>query len=109
MNLMQFGQLWLFYLAAGAGISFSMLVLQRLPANKLSYWLSANTIVIFPLHQLLFSVFNGIGVRLLGLPADFKTSLLASLVFTLCALACCYPLALILRRFAPFMIGERRA
>jgi fucose 4-O-acetylase-like acetyltransferase len=61
----------------------------------------------FPLHQLMFSVFTGIGLRLLGLPATFKASLAASLVYTLLALVCSIPVAYLLRHFVPFMIGER--
>ena len=106
MNTMQFGNLWLFYLAAGAGIVVTVAGAQFLPENRLTRWLAQNTMVIFPLHQLMFSVFTGVGVRLLGLPAAFKTTLAASLIFTLLAIACSLPAAYLLRRFAPFMIGE---
>jgi acyltransferase len=107
MNTMQFGKLWLFYTGAAVGIFLAVAGAQFLPENRLTRWLSQNTIVIFPLHQLMFSVFTGIGVRLLGLPPDFKASLAASLVFTLLALVCSLPAAYLLRRFLPFMIGER--
>lgn len=107
MNTMQFGNLWLFYAGAGAGIFLAVAGSQFLPENRLTRWLAQNTMVIFPLHQLMFSVFTGIGVRLLGLPATFKASLSASLVFTLLALICSIPAAYLLRRFVPFMIGER--
>jgi acyltransferase len=107
MNTMQFGRLWLFYAGAAMGVYLTVAGAQYIPENHLTRWLSQNTIVIFPLHQLMFSVFTGIGVRLLGFPATFKTSLAASLAFTILALACSLPAVYLLRRFAPFMIGER--
>lgn len=107
MNTLQFGNGGLFYLNAIAGIVIILAIARLLPASSLSRWLSSNTIVIFPTHQLMFSVFNGISVRLLGLPTDFKFTLLASGVFTLLAIACSFPLAIVLRRFTPWLIGER--
>lgn len=107
MNTMLFGSLGWFYLGAVLGILMVVTVSQFLPQNRLSRWLSENTIVIFPLHQLLFSIFTGVAVRVLGFPLSFKGSLVTSLVFTLAALICCFPAALLLRRFLPLMIGER--
>jgi acyltransferase len=108
MNIMQFGRLWLFYLGAGAGIYLTMVFSTLILPNRLTRWLSANTIVIFPLHQLLFSFINGVSVLLLGLPVDFKNTLIASILYTCAAIALCYPLAYFLRHLAPFIIGERR-
>jgi acyltransferase len=107
MNTMQFGQLWLFYAGAVAGIFLAVAGVLFLPESRPSRWLAQNTIVIFPLHQLMFSVFTGIGVRLLGLPITFKTSLTASLIYAVLAVLCCIPAAYLIRRFTPFMIGER--
>lgn len=106
MNMMLFSSLWWFYIGAAAGILLSIVGAQFIPESRLSRWLAQNTMVIFPLHQLMFSVFTGIGVRLLGLPVSFKTSLGSSLIFTLLALLCSVPAAYLLRRFTPFMIGQ---
>jgi acyltransferase len=108
MNTMQFGRLWLFYLGAGAGIFLTVALSHWVPNNRLSCWLSANTIVIFPLHQLMFSFFNGVFVLVLGLPLAFKTTLFASILYSSLAIALCVPVAYLIRRYAPFMIGERR-
>jgi acyltransferase len=107
MNTMQFGWLGLFYAGALVGILLLVAGVQFLPENRLTRWISENTIIIFPLHQLMFSVFTGVGVRLLNLPPDFKESLAASLAYTLLALAFSAPTAYLLRRYMPFLIGER--
>lgn len=109
MNSMQLGRIWWFYMAAGAGIYLVIASTQFLGANFPSRWLAVNSMVIFPLHQLLFSVFTGVGIRVLGLPYEFKSSLAASLAYTILAVLCCIPAAYILRRFMPFAIGEYRA
>ena len=108
MNAMQFGALWWFYIGAAAGIYLVIASSHFLGTSGLTRWLALNTMIIFPIHQLLFSVFTGVGVRLFGLSSDFKTSLLASLVFTALAILCSIPIAYVLRRYTPFIIGERQ-
>jgi acyltransferase len=108
MNAMQFGSIGLFYPGAIAGIYLVIASSHFMGYSGLTRWLALNTMIIFPLHQLMFSVFTGVGVRLFGFPSDYKISLLASLVFTALAFLCSVPIAYILRRYTPFIIGEPR-
>jgi acyltransferase len=108
MNRMIFGNLALFYLGAFCGISLVILLSHMIPKNYLTEWLSFNTIVIFPMHVIFFTVFTGIGVIFFKLDHNFKNSLLFSMVYIVGAILACIPAAYIIRRYFPWMIGQDR-
>ncbi len=78
-------------------------------ATRGAEWVARDTIIIFPPHFLMFSVFTGVAVRVLGLDPSFKTSSwFVGIVFTLLALLLSWPAALVIRTFFPIAIHERR-
>jgi len=108
MNKMQFGNLALFYLGAFSGIGITILLSQIIPKNIFSEWLSRNTIIIFPLHPIIFSVFTAIGVIILGLDYNFKENFILNIIYTMGTFAVCFPLAYIINRYFPWMAGYRQ-
>lgn len=107
MNTMIFGNLWLFYLGAGTGIFLAIVLARLLPPTRLSRWLAINTIIIFPMHQLMFSSFSGIGVRILRFNPGFKDTLTVSILYLVLVIVCSYPVVYLIRRYLPYLIGRR--
>lgn len=107
MNRMQFGNLALFYLGAFSGIGLIMVISHIVPGNIFFEWLSRNSIVVFPLHLLIFSVFTGTGVKVFGLEYSFKEDLIFSVLYTMGVMGVCFPVSHILRRYSPWTIGAR--
>jgi acyltransferase len=99
---MGFGLRPAFYLpVALLGIAATVLAARSVPDNRLSRWLSDNTLYIFPLHWLMFRVFTGVGIVVFGLPRDFKDdSWLIGTGYAGLALLLCWPAAALLRRAA---------
>lgn len=92
-------------LAGIVGVMFASAIWR---ANAVTRWLSTNTIVIFPSHALMFSVFTGIGVMAFGLPHDFKdSSTVYGITYVALALALGYPAAVVLRSWFPWVFGRR--
>jgi acyltransferase len=89
----------LFVPVAVLGIATCCALSLSFHGSRLSRWLSANTLTIFPLHWLMFRVFTGVGIVVFGLPRDFKDhSWLVGLIYVLLALALCWPAAALVRR-----------
>ena len=107
MNRLIFGNIALFYLGSVCGISLCVLLSQIIPKNKFSGWLSRNTIIIFPLHLIIFHVFTGIGVIMFNLDRSFRDSMICNILFVLGGVVVCIPTAYIIRKFLPWMIGQR--
>lgn len=110
LNFLQFGSVPLAYFVnAYLGILALLFVSQLLPPKRILNWIAKNTIIIFPTHLLLYSLFTGVGVVLLAWPHDFKeSSWVWVLVFPLLALVLIYPWSLILERCCPFLWGKRK-
>jgi acyltransferase len=111
LNTLLFGShRYLFLINAYLGVLALFYFSISLPANAVFQWLSKNTIIIFPIHLLMFSVFTGIGVVVFGMPHAFKeSSFLWTGAFPLLALLLSYPSALFLHRFFPVVFGKRSA
>lgn len=111
LNTLLFGShRYLFLINAYLGVLALFYFSISLPANAVFQWLSKNTIIIFPIHLLMFSVFTGIGVVGFGMPHAFKeSSFLWTGAFPLLALFLSYPSALFLYRFFPVVFGRRSA
>ena len=107
MNKMQLGNLALFYSGAFSGIGVSILLSSIVPRNIFFEWLSRNTIVIFPLHMLIFSAFTGIGVTVFRIDYSFNENLMFSVLYTIGAFAVCYPTSYILSNHFPWIVGQR--
>lgn len=61
-------------------------------------WLSQNSLIIFPLHPLLFGGITGFGMKILNLPTDFQyTNPAIGMIYVILALMLAYPAASLLR------------
>lgn len=110
LNTLHFGNYRsLYFICAYLGIFALFYFSIGLPATRVFRWLSQNTIIIFPIHLLMFSVFTGIAVVAFGFPHDFKeSSFIWTLLFPAAALLSSYPASVFIRRFFPFVIGKGR-
>lgn len=111
LNTLHFGQYpALFFVGAYLGILALFYLSSSLPALAIFQWLSRNTLIIFPTHLLMFSVFTGIAVLVFGLPRDFKTvSAVWTIAFPAMALLLSYPVALVAQRLFPIIFGTGRS
>lgn len=109
LNTLLFGNhRYLFFINAYLGILALFYFSISIPTNAVIQWLSKNTIIIFPIHLLMFSIFTGVGVVVFGLPHTFKeSSFLWTGLFAFLALLLSYPSALFLYRFFPDIFGKR--
>lgn len=110
LNTLHFGShRALFFPGAYLGIFALFYFSIGLPAMRVFRWLSQNTIIIFPTHLLMFSLFTGISVVAFGFPRGFKeSSFIWTLLFPAAALLSSYPASALIRRFFPFVIGKGR-
>lgn len=98
----------LFVPGALAGIVFVLSVSLSFRAGAVARWLAANTLFIFPVHGLMFSLFTGIGVLVFGLPHDFKqSSMWFGVAYASAALLLSYPAAALTYRLFPFVFRTR--
>lgn len=111
LNTLQFGRSpALYFVGAYLGILAMFYLAVALPDTRVMQWLSANTLIIFPTHLLMFSLFTGIAIVVFGLPPGFKTSSDAwTVAFPLFALLLSYPTAHFTRRLFPAVFGMRRS
>lgn len=109
LNTLLFGShRYLFLINAYLGVLALFYFSINLPPNAVFQWLSKNTIIIFPTHLLMFSIFTGVGVVVFGMPHAFKeSSFLWTGLFALLALLLSYPGAWFLYRFFPHVFGKR--
>lgn len=111
LNTLQFGRSPVLYFAgAYLGIAAMFFLSAGLPSLPVFQWLSSNTLIIFPTHLLMFSLFTGIAVYAFGWPHDFKTTSAPwTVAFPLLALLLSYPVAHFARRMFPGVFGDGRA
>jgi acyltransferase len=110
LSHLAFGAYPVLYVPMGLiGISGTLAISHLLPASRVRRWLSLNTLVIFPLHFLMFSLFTGIAIEVFGSDPSFKTSTGLCVLYTLLALLLCWPASVALRRFFPWLFHQGRA
>ena len=109
LNFLSFGQYpGLYFVNAYLGIVALWFACQLLPNQRALTWIAQHTIIIFPTHLLLFSVFTGFAVVVLGWPHHFKeSSWIWTVIFPVLAVGASYPIAMILARCCPKLIGHR--
>ena len=110
LNNLVFGDVpWLYMPVSALGIFGVVAVSSLFAKSRVAEWLARNTIIVFPLHFLMFSVFTGVAIRVLKLDPSFKTSsLVAGLTYTVLALLLSWPAAFVIRTFFPIAIHEKR-
>ena len=111
LNNLAFGAIpWLYIPTSALGIVAVVAASSLFATRRWMEWIARNTIVIFPLHFLMFSVFTGVAVRVMGLDPGFKTSSWSvGVIYTALALLMSWPAALVIRTFFPIAIHERRS
>lgn len=110
MNLRLFGNSWLFYGGAGVGIALVALLAKALAGQR---WLAAigrATIVIFPMHALLWHFLPERTLPILGWYATriSGSPVLSAFAVGAVEIALCLPLYWLFRRAAPRLIGSER-
>jgi len=105
MNGMVFNSVPLYFLSGVAGVSFIIFLSSLLPVNKIAVLLSKNTIVIFPMHLLLFSTFSAVGILVFHCENGFQNSIAFAIAYTVLVLVFSMPIAFLIRRYYPFLIG----
>lgn len=103
-----FGENYLyFYMAAFSGILFWMQLSRLIKPNVIFEEIGKNTLVIFPLHLLLFPFFTGILVYIFKIPkATVDSWYLLGILYTILAVVILVPVAWGLNRYAPFLLGK---
>ena len=109
LNNLSFGIYPILYIpTAFAGILFVFFISCIIPGNYLFKWLSKNTLIIFPLHVLFFSLITGTGVILFGLSHSFKdSSPIFNIAYSLFALLLSCPASILLHRFFPYIFKKQ--
>ena len=108
MAFMVFRDPLLFFLNACIGVALLLVLSFSIPVTLGALFLSKNTIILFPLHPIFFSIFTGIGMIVFTVPHDFQISYYWSVIYTCGAIAFCYPISIIFTKFFPFVIGKRK-
>jgi acyltransferase len=100
--------LFLYFVNAYIGIVGLWLIGMLMPSKPVLTWIANHTIIIFPTHLLLYSLFTGIAVIVLGWPHNFKeSSWIWAVVFPALALGLSYPISIFLGRCCPILFGNR--
>lgn len=100
-----YGNIFLF---CGSSIMISlafMIVFQKLPSIKFIELISKNTIIIFPLHPIIFSIFSGAYVFALNLPLNIRTNAIIGLVASILNILLILAIAPLIRKYFPWVYG----
>ncbi len=97
-----------FYLAALSGILFWAQLSRLVKPNRLFEEIGKNTLVIFPLHLLLFPFFTGILVYLFKIPKETidRWSILG-IFYAVMAILMLVPVAWTLNHYTSFLLGKK--
>lgn len=87
-----------FAMVAAAGIAVVVGLAHRMPVGRVVRWLSDNTLILFPTHVLLFSLFSGVAKLGLGLGAEDLHSGWAQLAKLAATLVLSVPVVWVCRR-----------
>ncbi|MGE5314947.1 MAG: acyltransferase family protein [Acidobacteriota bacterium] len=98
----------IFYLNAALGIATWVCAGSLIPASRTITRLAKESIVLFPLHCLVYLFISGVFIVLLGLPAEFNNG---SILFAAGYVGVTVPVLLraarVLHRYVPRALGER--
>jgi acyltransferase len=108
MAFMTFKNSFLFYINACIGIGMLLTLGTLIPITRSALFLSKNTIVLFPLHPIIFSMFTGLGMIVFKMPHSFQDAFIWSIIYASGAIMACCPLSFILFKYLPFTIGGRK-
>jgi len=81
---------------------------RAIPLTSIAKWLSKNTMFVFPLHPLFFSLFTGFAILIFHIPESSKeNSLILNIVYMLGALLLSWPASILLRKIFPSIFANR--
>jgi len=101
-----YGNYALFYLAAFSGIGFWILIAMIMPGNRLMRRIGAGTLVIFPMHLLVFPFITAILIYVLKWPPDIRYhSITLSIGYALISIGVLLPISDLIMRHAPVLLG----
>jgi acyltransferase len=107
MNYNFFGNPFLFYGAAFAGIYFWYSMIRILPTVGAISYIGQNTIVLVGLVGITAFVLQGFMYLLFGsLPTIGKAGLLETIIYTVLEIILLMPVMYVINRFAPFILGR---
>lgn len=107
VNTLRFGAHGSAFVITGlAGTLMTITIGRLFTAGRATRWLAANSLIIFPLHTLMFNAFSGAGKLLMHSAEAPDMTVPGSLVFAAAALLLSVPAAAILRRLVPAMFSR---
>lgn len=103
-----FGKSYLhFYMAAFSGIFFWLQISRLITPHVIFEEIGKNTLVIFPLHLLLFPFFTGTLVYIFKIPkATVDSWYFLGILYAILAIAVLIPVARGLNKYTPFLLGK---
>lgn len=107
MNFLSIGNPLLFYLGALSGVAAISFLMVFIPPNRIITKVAEATIVAFPLHRTLYSVFSAFAIMIVNDLQSFKLSVLGSITYTGAALVISVLLMPMIRKWFPALIGGR--
>jgi len=107
MNSLLYGNPILFYSGALSGILFWAIICIRSQELRILSKIGRNSIIIFPLHRLSFSIITWFGIYVFNMDVAFKQTLIASLIYTSVSIFFLLLAAPLMRRYMPYFIGMK--
>ncbi|OQY04321.1 MAG: hypothetical protein B6I22_09750 [Desulfobacteraceae bacterium 4572_123] len=101
-----YGNYFYFYAAALSGILFWVIIAMQIPKLSLISKIGDSTLIIFPLHLLVFPFLTAGMVYGLKIPADIKEdSILLSIGYAVISILVLLPVADLINKYFPFLLG----
>ncbi len=101
-----YGNYFLFYIAALSGIFFWIAIAKGIPQSKLFSKIGDSTLIIFPMHLLVFPFLTAIQVYIFKLPTSLKhESVILSILYAVISILILLPVADIIYKKFPFILG----
>ena len=106
----QFGNIGYAYLAMGGTFIFlcslSQLLLQLPCQLRLLSFIGKNSLIYLVTHVTCFSLIKGFAVYIFRVPIDFFSNNIGCILLWICSLFLIVPIAWLIRRYCPFLIGS---
>ena len=104
-----YGNYFYFYAGALSGIFFWSIMAMQMPPGRLISKIGDSTLIIFPLHLLVFPFLTAILVYGFKIPSEIKeNSILLSIIYAVVSILILLPVADVIKKHLPFLIGMSR-
>lgn len=108
MNLLQYGNYFIFYLVAFSGIITYIYIFKNIGSINFLEFYGKNSLIILGLHILIIGIFKHALSLLNWNKRLFEENIFMILIFTSATLLLLAPLILIINKYFPFLIGKTR-